>query len=193
MEIPVDENDARDQFFIARAEALNAYALMEKGLTFLFARTLGTNPRYATLIISKINSARTRNEIVQRVTDDHTAKTFRPFTNSMFKMIGTVDELRNHLVHWHVGERNSELMLVPSDVLTKSEACMTENEIDALRAKCLFIANALSEFGNHLENWGASPALHERFLLPLVYPPEPDDPLGQMHKALLAPQKPSAE
>jgi hypothetical protein len=184
----IDDNDARDQFYIARAETLNAYALIEKGLALLFAQNLGTNPGYATLIISKINSAHTRNEIVQRVVDDRTAKTFRPFTNSLFSLIGSVDRLRNQLVHWHISERDAEIVLVPTDMLTKSDANMTENDVDALGVKCIFIARTLGTFSGHLDDWSASPELHERFLQPLVYLPEPDDPLGPKHATPLGRQ-----
>lgn len=175
----------RDRFYIARAEALNNYALVEKGLTFLFATCLDANARYASLIISKMINTRARNEVVQKITDWHTLKKFRPFTNSLFKLIGEVDGERNQLVHWHVKDReDGTFVLVPSDMLSTSDATMDENAIDALTEKCLTLAAMLSLFCGHVKH-PTHPALHERFQQPLEYPLAPDDLLARWHTELL--------
>lgn len=170
--------EARDQFYISRAEALNSYALLERALTILFAAQLGTAPNYATLIVSKIINTRARNEVIQKVVDHSTGKRFRPFTNSLFAQVAEADGLRNQLVHWHVEERDDgTFALCPTDILSTSDARMTEAEIDALNHHCLFLSGVTLVFSNHTRDWAKDPALHERFRLPLRYPPEPDDPL----------------
>ena len=179
----MDDNseDLRDQFYIARAEALNSYALMEQSLSFLFASRLGTAPQYATLIVSKIVNTRARNEVIQRIVDDSSARLFRPFTNSLFTQIGKADGLRNQLVHWHVEEKEGRFQLKPADLLTTSDARMSEDEIVDLGRQCIFLSAVMMVFRAHLDEW-KSPSLHARFQQPLRYPPEPDDPLSQIGK-----------
>jgi hypothetical protein len=175
-------HEPRDRFYIARAEALNGYALMEKGLAFLFTTALNANPRYGTLIISKMINTRARNEVVQRIVDWETGNVCRLFTNPLFSMIASADGVRNKLVHWHVKERSEEeFVLIPTDVLSKSEAALTEQEIDAFNCLCVFIAAALGKFASEFNEATRDPALRGRFLQPLRYPPEPDDPLSRYY------------
>ncbi|MEJ7776855.1 MAG: hypothetical protein WKF52_05620 [Sphingomicrobium sp.] len=180
----------RDHFNTARAEALNAYALLEKGLALLFATALSTDPRYATLTISKIINTRARNEVVQRVVNMSTVNAFKAFTNSLFVLIGQCDSERNKLVHWYVEEKHGQIALRPTDLLTKSDDRMTADDINALWAKCLFLCQLVSKFDAHQSNWAHDPALHERFLQPLRYPPEPDDPLFPSYKDIVALPRP---
>jgi hypothetical protein len=178
---------ARDQFNIARAEALNAYAMLEKGLAFIFAKCSGGDVRISTLVMSKIVNTRARNEIVQRAVDMRTVNTFKTFTNSLFALIGQIDGERNKLVHWHVDEKGNELALRPTNLLSDSEDRMTENDIDNLWTKALFLARVIGLLDTHMADWGNDPALHERFLQPLRYPPEPDDRLFQSYKDMTSP------
>jgi hypothetical protein len=176
-----DSNKLRDQFYIARAEALNAYALLEKSLALLFSKVLETDPRYATLIISKIVNTRARNEIVQRVIDMHTVGTFKAFTNSLFARITEADSERNKLVHWHVDIHSDPLSLRPTNFLSATEDRMSEAKIEGLWKKAMYLASVVNEFDTHLQDWARDPTLHEKYLRPLCYPPEPDAPQFQFY------------
>jgi hypothetical protein len=190
MEAP---EDPRDIFYIARAETLNSYALLEQALALLFATTLRTEPSYASLIISKIINTRARNEVVQRIVDHATELRFRPFTNSLFVCIATVDSLRNQLVHWHVEEKDGQFSLKPADILSQSQARMSEEEIDELGTKCLFLAAVTRSFSILLSDGREHfPASRERFQQPLVYPPGRDDPLFRYHISSGVPPEPFA-
>lgn len=183
---------ARDRFYVARAEALNWYASVEQGLAFMFATALATNPRYATLIISKMINTRARNEVVQRIVDWHTGKRFRAFTNSLFTIIGNADTQRNQLVHWRVKARDKGgFALIPADILSDSDDAMDESEIGALSHKCFFLAAVTGAMSRHMKDWASDPALHERFQQPLHYPPERGDLLFRYRIDSGVPPEPS--
>jgi hypothetical protein len=168
----------RDQFYIARAEALNSYNLLEQGLAIIFAQLLSEHKNFGTLIISKMVNTRARNEVVQKVIDYKTGKRFRPFTNSFFVLVGETDLKRHQVVHWHLGDDGDGVFyLRPTDLLSESQERLTEDDLDELTGKCIFLASAINQFSHHIPDWSRSPAWHERFLQPLKYPPEPDDPL----------------
>lgn len=166
---------ARKVFNVARALALDSYAHLEAALGLLFASTLGTKPPYATFILSKIVNARARNEVVQRIVDLRTAKSFRLFTNSLFGHISEVDHLRNQLVHWRVQQSKAgNFVLKPTDMLSDSTVAMDKAAIDALSYKCLFLVQVITTFSRHLGKPKDS-ALEKRFKQPLQCPPERED------------------
>ena len=167
--------DKHNSFYIARSEALNAYNLVEQGLAIVFARMLGTETRFATLIISKIINTRARNEVVQRVIDDRTKKEFRPFTNSLFTEIADVDSIRNQLVHWRVDVMTGDYTLRPADLMSDSDARLHEADIDELVKKCLFLAETIHFFDGFIQNEVPDQTWRDRFSQPLKYPPERDD------------------
>jgi hypothetical protein len=183
------EEEARDSFYISRAEVINAYNLMEQGLTLLFATVLGTNARYATLIISKIINTRARNEVVQNIVDHRTQKRFRVFTNSLFSEIATIDRLRNQIVHWRVDVQTGEYLLRPANIMSDSPERISESDLDEVWGRATYLAGALKLFNDFIQGDLPDPAWLDRFSRPLTHPPEPDDLLNPLHEVPSTPPR----
>lgn len=166
-------------FHIARAEALDAYNLLEQGLGITLAQLLSEHPKFGSLVMSKMINTRARNEVVQKVIDHKSGKAFRPFTNSLFAEIATVDLKRNQLVHWHQNLLGDDgLYLRPTDFMSDSADKMTKEDMIEMGKKCAFLSRALLLLRAHMRDTSRYPTLRERFAEPLRYPPEPDDLLS---------------
>jgi hypothetical protein len=188
-----DIPNARAKFFILRSEAIDAYANLEKGLSLLFARSLRTKQKYGTLIVSRIVNTRARNQIIQAVIDDVTNEQLKTFTNSLFKLIGEADSARNHVVHWHVVQKNSgEIVLKTPDVFRGYPFEDSGEEVDDrglsdFRWKSLFLTAAISLLQTYVSASEARASLPDIFQRPLSYPPAPDHPLFEMSMGPEAP------
>lgn len=200
-----DASRARDEFNIARAEAIDAYAELERSLMFLLSLMIGGKQHHSSIILSRLHNTRSRNVIIQKIVDNDTNKKYRLFTNSAFKMVSEADEFRNHLVHWHMIQMNTidrstsgekYYALIPTGPLTGKFPRIYKKEIDDFRVKTKFLALQLNNFETFLnpeiplsDDWPQP--LRDIFLQALSYPPQAGHPQYRNYKGLLAQIEPS--
>lgn len=107
---PTAEEEARrealQEFHIARSEALNTYAELERHMAFTFDLLLGTDSRKAFCVFSSVLNTRARLKMLQQLvkltypgtTDDPTK--YDDFIVGFSEGVGKLDGFRNKLVHW---------------------------------------------------------------------------------------------
>jgi hypothetical protein len=89
-------------FFIARALAINDYARYEVALLFLYSHLMKTPIDYAGVAFYKLNNARARLEILERLLRKRYENKHAKFWESLGGRFGRLDSDRNHVVHWVV-------------------------------------------------------------------------------------------
>lgn len=197
-----DVKRAQDAFNIARAEAIDAYAQLEISLMFLLTLMIGRKQHHSMAILSRMNNARSRNIVIQKIVDKETTKKYRAFTNSLFKTISEVDEVRNQIVHWHMAsifshdESTSEdrmHALIPFNPIDREPPLLYKSDIADFTWKTFFVAREASDFSSFLDpdqatrvaSWPQS--WRDRFLQPLSYPPERGHPQYRTHTIRVIP------
>lgn len=100
--VGVDEASAiKRDFKLARAEAIQAYAYLEQSMCGLFAHFAGVTDQIAGVIFFKMNNARSRVAVSERLKRLKYGNTRSLYFNSIKAALGPIDGERNHLVHWH--------------------------------------------------------------------------------------------
>jgi hypothetical protein len=87
-------------FLVARGRAVESYALYEQSLAMFYSTLLGVSQDYAGVTFFRINNARARLAILERLLRKRTADTYSIFWNSLAKELRRLDERRNQVVHW---------------------------------------------------------------------------------------------
>jgi hypothetical protein len=96
--IPADEDDRL--FLLARGRAIEAYAIYEQSLARLYAELLGVSLDYAGITFFRINNARARLAIIERLIHKRHGSQYSKFWNSLRRLLRGLDERRNQIVHW---------------------------------------------------------------------------------------------
>ena len=92
----------QEAILLARASAIQAYAALERSLSFLFAQWLGTPIDVAGLVFFRITSTHARNRILDDLKKKKLENQYNLFWNSLLALTRTIDQRRNEIVHWHI-------------------------------------------------------------------------------------------
>lgn len=173
------------RFCAERGYAIAQYAYYEEALACLFAYLIGLPPQLAGIPFFKINNARSRVAILERLLKKKHGATYNIFWNSLIKELQKLDNQRNNVVHWTTVITCSEppvVDLIPpnywdSDANTPA---MNLQDLEEFSAKCNFFTATLSFFLYTLQGEPfVPPAWLGIFQLPVTYPPPTGHPLNQ--------------
>jgi hypothetical protein len=88
------------KFASSRTIAIEKYAMLELHLNKLFATLLKVEPKAAGVIFFKINNARSRTQIIDKLLQQNHGDQYSLYWNSLSKQIQSIDNMRNKIVHW---------------------------------------------------------------------------------------------
>lgn len=189
---PVEIEAARERMLlelkIARADAIEAYAWVERELCSAFAYLAGTDDRVAGTIFFRLNNARTRRVMLNKMMRLKHGDDRRLFFNSLIKRLNEVDDTRNQIVHWimivNVYNHNGQFVgvdshLAPPDFWSWDENTPNLKAPDLLdfSARCRVIALAISQLVGRYRGRIPADALPDITLEPLAFPLPDNHPL----------------
>jgi hypothetical protein len=193
-------------FVLARSIAVSSYQTLEQSMVLLFSHLLGTPIDYAGVPFFRINNARARDAILERLLKKRYGSQYNIFWNSIVKDLRSINERRNAIVHWAVSVelyRNdqSELMVKQHALIApnywdrnENSLAITIDDMFDFIARCDFYSRLLSIFtltiGGQIP-W--QPPWRDIFQQPVVYPPPDSHPLSLKQRALESPPPPSAQ
>lgn len=177
-----ETDKAEIDFLVARGRAIQAYSVIEQSLVALFANLMGVETAIAGIPFFRINNARARNGILERLLKKRHGPKYNIFFSSLDKQIRILDAHRNAIVHWSeaevLGSTNPNHVLVPPNYWDHDENMkpFTLEAIHEFTKESEFIARLVHVFTRSLA--GKIPAgdsLQQIFLRPI------DDPLPSDH------------
>jgi hypothetical protein len=189
----VREHEPKRQFFLARACAIEAYALVENSLVSLYAHLMGVPADVAGVSFFRINNSRARLAILERLLKKKHGATHNFFWNSLVKNhLRPLDDLRNQVVHWIVMtnlEYNDQEVRIGGHTLhppnywdrTENTPNMSEEELYDFSLKSYFLFRLVAEFVRFLAGREQMPpAWQQIFQQPVAYPPPDIHPLARI-------------
>ena len=96
----IDKDATHQTFMIARASAIEQYANIEQALASLCAYLMGVPIDVAGIPFFRMNNARARLMMLERLLKKKHGNTFNIFWNSLVKELKQIDDTRNLIVHW---------------------------------------------------------------------------------------------
>lgn len=186
-------------FMMARGTAIAAYAEVEQALVELFSVLMRASPDYAGVSFFRINNARARNSILDRLLKKRHESKYNLFWNPLVKQLTTLDGKRNQIVHWGLlpvlgeGRVIKKIKLTPPNYWdrTTDTPKMSVDDLDAFIRECRFMSRALSML-RHVSS-GKKPkrkAWRDICQRPTIYPPPENHLLSQSAPALRIPPVP---
>ena len=169
----------------ARGFAITQYAYYEEALACLFAELIGLTPAIAGIPFFKINNARSRAAIMERLLKKKYGSKYSVFWNSLAKELQKLDNQRNNVVHWtmmitHFAEPVASL--VPPNYWDedKNTPSLLLADLVKFADKCNFFVSTICAFTYTLQDRPfVHPTWPEIFLRPVTYPPQEGHPLGR--------------
>lgn len=175
-----------DRLIVQRANAIDAYAGLERSLASLFSMLLDIDQDLATLVFYRIVNARSRNAMLQELITRKYGITYKRYWDSMFRFITKLDGKRNEIVHWHIGGIREPSLTHPKHFFweDQSDDGVTINQIEdficrAKFANCSIFVFSLLMSGAVSEADGQT-AWRKTFLQPVAYPPPAAHPLSAL-------------
>jgi hypothetical protein len=189
-------------FLLARAQAIDAYAQVERWLNFLFSNLLGTPHDIGGIVFFRITNSSSRLAIIDSLFEKRHGNRFEgywsglpntPNRRGLVTLVRQLDTRRNEIVHWHTvnyietdGQlRNSNLFLQKPNFwgFFSDSQSITVEEMEAFISKAdftsrsimmlvLYISGQLDQVPETKQQW------HNVFLQPCLYPPSGDHPLS---------------
>ncbi len=192
----------RQEFQIARATAIEEYALLEHCLSILFAKLLGATPQKANVVFFRITNTFSRNKIFEALLAQTLGTKFLPFwfgkdhISGLLGLIRQLDSRRNEIIHWHLTTGGSaEIYLEPPNFWARKPETPTISvaELKAFAAKARFVNSLIMTFmkfalGLFSHSDDPGPWL-EIFEQPIPYPPPENHLLAAVLKRV-APDNP---
>ena len=172
-------------FQLARGRAITGYVNVELALCGLLNYLLGTQLDYAASVFFKINNARARRVMLEELLRRKHGNTYNSFAGSLFNKLGTLDDRRNHIVHWAAllqtaGGKETGVKLIHPNYLDY-DAGSTDIDQEGLYGfllQCDFYSNLVNRFRGHLdETEDGGNTWFEIFQKPVTYPPPSTHPL----------------
>jgi len=190
--LPIEQLSMRE-LMSYRAEAIQAYALLEFGLNKLLAALLETDQKASGIVFYKITNARARNDIMEKLLHYRHGNTYNLFWNSLVKIIRCIDIKRNEVVHWHTSAREETVrrddvliktrtfeLVPPNSYWRENAGVITVRDMKEFSKKCKFISDCAIMFSRRLGGKQTQAWLdtwQQIFLTPAVYPPLDTHPL----------------
>lgn len=180
--------DFEQAFCLARGSAITQYAYYEEALACLFAILMGVSNDVAGIPFFKINNARSRLAMIERLLKKRYGSKYNLFWNSLSKHIQVLDLQRNKVVHWTWTTVCSDppyASLIPPNHWDADEntPSLLLADLDEFELKCVFFTSLIACFGYTLSDEPfVQPTWPEIFQQPVSYPPRSDHPLIQKPK-----------
>lgn len=180
MDLPRIEKD----FCAERGFAIAQYAYYEEALGSLFAHLIGLPHDVAGVPFFKINNARARLSILERLLKKKYGNTYNVFWNSLGTKLQELDNQRNKVVHWTLvvtWHEEPVVSLIPPNHWDADEntPSLLIKDLAEFSKKCVFFVATLSHFMYTLQGEPfVPPAWPEIFQQPVTYPPPVGHPLG---------------
>lgn len=189
----ISNSEMHNEFHVARACSLERYAHVETGLVNVFAHLMDAPLDVAGVPFFKINNARARLAIIERLLKKKYGGKYNLFWNSLSKLLGTIDGVRNNVVHWQtqmdIGFEMRDglppttinrMKLVPPNYWDTNPNTpeLFLNDLYDFMCQCDFFNRLLVLFHHSIHGMDGTPqAWHEICLQPVVYPPPSTHPL----------------
>lgn len=187
----IPKDDISRDFLIARAMAISHYAMLENSLSRLYSHLMGVAEDIAGIAFFRINNARSRSAILERLLKKKYGDTYNLFWNSLEKHLRNLDGTRNNVVHWATetymnvdlppGQQVTSLKLAPPNFWDKTENT-SDMTIDALYdfiVKCDFFTRSINVFILTISGTQkVSQIWRDICLQPINYPPPDNHPLS---------------
>jgi hypothetical protein len=113
-------------FLMMRGRAVECYALYEQSLAHLYAALMGVSLDYAAIAFFRINNARARLGIIERLIHKRHGSAYNIFWNSLRRQLHGFDERRNQIIHWtsveEISDKGRTSTLAPPNVLDTFES-----------------------------------------------------------------------
>jgi hypothetical protein len=183
----VNTDNPEIAFLLARSSAIGMYASVEQALAALFAQLLRSKPDYAAVPFFRINNARARNAILERLLKKRYGSKYNLFWNSVVKELNILDGERNQVVHWailtvynHDRTKIVRLKLTPPNYWDRGPNTpkMSMEDIYQFGLKCVFIGRALIALAKVSSRKRTPKAWRDICRQPLSYPLPPGHPLN---------------
>lgn len=148
----------------------------------LFAHLMGIPLSLAGIPFFRLNNARARLDIIDRLLKKKCGTTYKVFWASVKAQLKQLDEQRNKIVHWTTVVTHYDqpvVSLIPPNHWDADEntPSLSESDIGEFASRCTFYCNTLSYFLYHLEGKPfVSEQWAEVFQQPVVYPPPKGHP-----------------
>lgn len=199
-----DQSPIHTQFMIARSQAIEQYANIENALATICAHLMGITPDICGVMFYKMNNARSRLMVIDRLLHKKHNNTYNLFWNSLFKELRQLDDRRNLIVHWITkksgqsspctnGIFRSSLIAPNTHDVNENASELFQTDLYEFILKCDFFYQLLMNFW-----WTISNSPKERhaswpqiFLEPVTYPPPRNHPLFRNWKELGTQPQPS--
>ncbi len=191
--------DPQHALIFARAEALENYVLVEQSICDTFIKLSGATNEAGSLIFFKLNNARTRVQILEKLLKPKFYPEYKLFWRSALAAVRQLDETRNQVVHWQTTCKSRikggtlDLTAAPEDAWLnppthwwghRNDTKLTANEIFLFVSRCQFVSRHINLFNmifggkSHIESFGETfEAWRKRFLQSIPDPPPKDHPL----------------
>ncbi len=209
----VDINNPDVPLQISRANAINAYASVEKSLCRIFGHLLTTELNLAAIVFYSITNTHSRNRIIDELLEKRYGTTYEAYWNGipdthnkhgMFKIIRQLDQRRNEIVHWHIGFHPDDIprlgLTKPSiyPLIEPNSPSISVQDLNQFVEKADFVSRSLTIFyvlisSPIVSEEEALQPLQEIFQQPASYPPSDTNPLSRNYKAPEIPLPPSSE
>jgi hypothetical protein len=180
-----------DPVIMLRSAAVNNYAVLEQSLCRLFSFLLGAQEDRATIVFYRIVNTKSRNTIISKLMQRQFRDEIHLFWNSSLKLLRSLDERRNQIIHWHVvtniqstddGNNSAHLTLNPPESLGSTEPLtqqpLGEDQLVEFIRRADFMARLLNMFCFHHVSGPLEEPWPEIFRQAVVYPAPPDHPLN---------------
>lgn len=182
----IDIDETHQTFMVARASAIEHYANIEQVLASLCAYLMGVTVDIAGIPFFKINNARARLAMLDRLLKKKHGDTYNIFWNSLNKQLNPISEKRNLIVHWITkktvtsnNDRYSSLVGANYWDRTEHSPEILLNEIYDFIIKCHFYYHLIQHF--HWVISGLPKKIDESWpkicQQQIIYPPPKTHPL----------------
>jgi hypothetical protein len=201
---------------IARAVAIEEYASVESAMSRVFAALLGTTDRKGSIVFFAIVNTRSRNSILEALLEDKHGKKYdaywygepgspgKPRTGGLITLIRQLDDLRNHIVHWHpvrqISQSGTSEALYPPHFWHRAPLAdpITHEFLIEFAQKANFVYRSLSMFYFFTTAYDRLSAESQKtwleiFARPAIYPPSSTHPISPNYKAPESPPRSSGE
>jgi hypothetical protein len=185
---------AQDPIWAARGRAIQSYSALEQALCRIFAEAGGMSHAAASVIFFRINNARSRGQMLEKLIRLKHGATYNVFVTSLLKNLSSIDQKRNEIVHWQSvnnvaldadGKTVAVVTLRPPnywETTDESAPSITVADLSEFDAKCDFYTRLCNVFFFAMTNRlkadpGVEQTWRDVFRQAIAYPPPDTHPL----------------
>lgn len=197
----LSSREAEMRFCAERGFAMAQYAYLEEALAYLFAHLMGVSEEVAGIPFFRINNARARLAMLERLLQKKYRSSYQMFWRSLERHLQALDTKRNQVVHWttvvtHLPDGPVESLVPPNHWDTEDSSSRELRLADLIEFsdKCEFFTSVLSAFVYTLQGQQfVQPSWPEIFQRPVAYPSPVDHPLRKRRQRPPPPQSSSRQ